>query len=207
MSFLLVVCACHGSGSASAVEPMAGASTVPKTSTQGNLFADLEIELVQVFEDDIAGHDDLVVFEGPDVRLNAAMSFGFDRIALTGTVRGRTVSFNAGIDARSPGRRFEVGGSQLHVQLVGADNDVSRGPLLVFFDNSALPCFRPQPGLTVGQDQRRKTADFPIHIVNPNVDHERIRHETRARLNLSASLLAGQVTPGMSEARLFAERQ
>jgi hypothetical protein len=199
----LAVCACNGSRGPAAAESTAVG--VPTKSTQDNLFADLEIELVQVFKDDIAGRDDRVMFEGPDVRVNATMSFGFDRIVLTGTVRGNAVSFTTGLDARSPGRRFEAAGSQFHVQLVEADNDVSRGPLLVFLDNNALPCVR----LTAdgSQPQRKNTVDLPIHVVNPDVDRERIQLETRTRLNLGASLLAGQVTPGMSDASLFAERQ
>jgi hypothetical protein len=189
-AYLFLLSACSSS-------PPTSSSTV--TPTARNLFADLELSVVQVFEEDLSG-DDTLVFEGPDMRVTATTSFGFDRIVLSGTIRGQAISLATGRDARSPGRRLEAGSSTLHVQLVAADNDVARGPLLVFVDGAPLPCTQPL------SDLDPRTAALPIHIVNPNVDATRIRHETRTRLNLSATLLAGQVTPGMPDAALFAER-
>jgi hypothetical protein len=161
-----------------------------------NLFADLNIDLLQLLPSDVA--DEPIVFEarGSVERggLTVEFTHGFDKIVISHRETGDRVEL-ANASAASPGWRGRLSGDDVHVQLLRANNEVCRGPLLVFRKGTALPFFVPQRGLRRVFRGRARGAVLPVSIMS-SADPERREHEIRFGLNVCARLLSGPLAAG-----------
>jgi hypothetical protein len=80
-------------------------------------------------------------------------------------------------DLGSPGQMVRVGGRALHLQFLRAAGEICRGPLLIFEDGAAMPCFTPRAGLWPKPLRRAGNAVLPVYVIGSG-DKESRRIET-----------------------------
>jgi hypothetical protein len=105
-------------------------------------------------------------------------------------------------DLGSPGQMVRIGGRALHLQFLRAAGEFFRGPLLIFEDGAAMPCFNPRAGLWQKLFRRAGNAVLPVYVIASG-DTESRRIEIRFGLDLALALLEGKVAPGGDDALYY----